>query len=59
MTELQVKTDAGLWQRLSDSAKRDFGEGEAEEQRVSFIYSGLSKKSALTKAEIKKTLKCG
>ena len=57
MTELKNKTDANLWRRLSESAKRDFTDGEADEQRVSFIFAGLPENTGMTKAEIKKSLR--
>ena len=54
---IELKTDEALLERLRKSAKREYREGEAEEQRISFIYSGLPDDITMTKEEIRKMLR--
>ncbi|MEM9600273.1 MAG: hypothetical protein AAF926_04550 [Pseudomonadota bacterium] len=54
----KIKTDEALLARLKESATRPFNDGEAEAQRVSFIYSGLPDGIAISKAEIRELLRC-
>ena len=57
MRTANISTDAKLLELLKKSAKKKLSEQEIESQRLSFILSGLPKKSEMTKAEIKKAIR--
>ena len=51
------KTDPDLLSKLEVLAKRGLTQEERDAQRVSFIYSGMSDGSRISKAEIERILK--
>ncbi|MEO0975996.1 MAG: hypothetical protein AAFY24_02005 [Pseudomonadota bacterium] len=57
MTEFQHKTDSELLKRLEEGAKRKKTKEELEQQRISFIFAGMNRKSGMSKADIEKLLK--
>lgn len=57
MTNLKIKTDEGLLQKLAEAAKRKLTDKEIEKQRISIIFAGLPHESAMSKIDIEKVLK--
>ncbi len=57
MTNLSLKTDTKLLERLAKAAKRKLTADEVEKQRISFIFSGMPKDSGMSKIDIEKVLK--
>lgn len=57
MVQVKYRTDSELVKRLEAAAKRKRTQEEIEKQRVSFIYSGMGKKSGMSKADIEKAIK--
>lgn len=56
MRTANVSTDKKLLEALNRAAKRTLSKEEIESQRISFIWAGLPKKTAVTKADIKKSI---
>ena len=57
MLVTNLKADKELLERLEAGAKRKKTKEELEQQRVSFIFSGMRKESGMSKADIEKRLK--
>jgi len=55
MSELQ--TDPALLKLLKEAAKRKITEEEKRKQRISFIMSGISRGSSVTRRDVEKALK--
>ncbi len=55
MTEL--KSNKELLKKIGKAAKRKISEKEKQQQRISFIYAGVSRHSDISKIDIEKSLK--
>jgi hypothetical protein len=56
MKKVTLKTDESLIKRLTEAAKIKLTKEEIEKQRVSIIFSGMPKESAMSKVDIERAL---
>ena len=52
-----LKTDAGLLEKLAEAAKRPMSKDELRAQKISFIVGSLSKDSTVTRQQIEEALR--
>lgn len=57
MAEVKIQTNKELLEKLEALAKRGITKEEIEKQRVSFIFAGMPKSSAMSKLDIERELK--
>lgn len=57
MTQKLPKTNADLLARLKSATERGLTAEEFASQRVSFVFSGMTDKSGMSKADVERVLK--
>ena len=56
MGSTDIKTDENLLRRIAEAANHKLTMAEIEKQRISIIYSGMSKNSGMSKTDIERAL---